>query len=509
MAEVHSPTDPPFDQRSLEGKFSWLDDGGVGVSLPQLSRVGPDRSPEEYVSVKMLEKILLESPGMKVLPRAVAALPEWFKVPVSVNESKLLADINSNHCDLQFGQRENFGDDYLVRTTDAIEYFHYLAFCLNRMLSQEADGERCGFLTVSETHEMAFVTVAGSVYIPVFYLEEKPDPSTWTVISGWDWAFLRFCCLLQRISQELLSGSGVVCVEMTELTKLLPLSSTFRTFWPDTGHFKHDEERDKYRRQLKHDEERDKTRGQLKHDEEKDKYRGQLKHNEERDRYRGQLELGQKDAQRDRLTALVLNPAFLPLPERSAPGNEDPKAILSWLLQLKEAPPAEFRTFTRRLDNIREKTVTKVRFPQSLSHLSTIFPIKVSVAALNIEAYSSVTFQGYQDMKRLTRESEKKAAMTLLRGDRDQQNMNSYLDAVSAGSRELPSVADRRHVSASTKRIQKERINNYNNVKKIEAYKRSIFPGGFEVRVGDKQASQQPRTEERREREESTGRSYY
>ena len=76
MAEVHSPTDPPFDQRSLEGKFSWLDDGGVGVSLPQLSRAGPDRSPEEYVSVKMLEKILLESPGMRVLPRAVAALPE-------------------------------------------------------------------------------------------------------------------------------------------------------------------------------------------------------------------------------------------------------------------------------------------------------------------------------------------------------------------------------------------------------------------------------------------------
>ena len=349
MVDVHSSTDPPFDQRSLEGKFSWLDDGGVGVSLPQLSRVGPDRSPEEYVSVKMLEKILLESPGMRVLPGAVSALPEWFKVPVSVNESKLLADINSNHCDLQFGQRENFGDDYLVRTTDAIEYFHYLAFCLNRMLSQEADIERCGFLTVSETHEMAFVTVAGSVYIPVFYLEEKPDPSTWTVISGWDWAYLRFCCLLQRISQELLSGSGVVCVEMTELTKLLPLSSTFRTFWPDTGHFKYDEERDKYM-------------GHFKHDEERDKYRGQLKHDEEKDKYRGQLELGQKDAQRDRLTTLVLNPAFLPLPERSSPGNEDPKAILSWLLQLKEAPPAEFRTFIRRLDNIREKTVTKVRF---------------------------------------------------------------------------------------------------------------------------------------------------
>lgn len=241
-----------FDQSSVEGKFSWFVQDkadGVGFSLPQLIRTVPDSPPVNFLSGKMLEKVL--TPAMSVLPRKIAAMPEWFKFPVSLNESKLLADINSNHCEDQFGQQDQFTDDYLVKTTDAIQYSHYLTFCTNRIIRQDEDSHfKCGFLTVSGTHEVTFVTVGGKPYIPLFYLQGVPQLLTSTTISGWDWAYLRFCCLLQRISQELLSSPDVLCVDLPELLLLLPLDTTLRTFWPDTCHYQHKEESDKYRGQL-------------------------------------------------------------------------------------------------------------------------------------------------------------------------------------------------------------------------------------------------------------------
>ena len=245
---------PLFDQKSVEYKFSWLvlDMEGSGrVCLPQLVRTLPDSTPVNLVSVKMLENVMVESPGRNQLPSNVAAMPEWFKVPVSLNESKLLSDINKNHCEGQFGQLEQFRDDYLVRTTDVIQYCHYLTFCRDRINRQDQDGDfKCGFLTVSERHEMAFVVVDGSPHIPLFYLQDKPDRQTWILVSGWEWAYLRFCCATQRISPEFLSGSGVLCVDLSELIKLLPVTSTFRTFWPSNGHFEPGKESDKYMGQL-------------------------------------------------------------------------------------------------------------------------------------------------------------------------------------------------------------------------------------------------------------------
>ena len=57
---------PLSDQKSVEYKFSWLvlDMEGSGrVCLPQLVRTLPDSTPVNLVSVKMLENVMVESPG--------------------------------------------------------------------------------------------------------------------------------------------------------------------------------------------------------------------------------------------------------------------------------------------------------------------------------------------------------------------------------------------------------------------------------------------------------------
>ena len=56
------------------------------------------------------------------------------KVAASVNEIKLLADINENHCDCQYGG--TFSNECLVKDEDVVQYRHYLTFCCNKLFSQ-------------------------------------------------------------------------------------------------------------------------------------------------------------------------------------------------------------------------------------------------------------------------------------------------------------------------------------------------------------------------------------
>ena len=193
-----------FDQSSVEGKFSWLDVQDRQC-VPQLSRVEHGvRS--NYVSVKMMMMTLLETSTFKALPQGVAVLPELFKVTPSVNEMKLLADINKNHCDCQYGRADTFSNDFLVKDKDVFQYRHYLIFCYNKLFSHESDIDlRCGLMRgacpESQEMEVAFVRVAGTRYIPLFYLEGETEGLTWTRLSGWDWLYLKFSCLVQGVRE--------------------------------------------------------------------------------------------------------------------------------------------------------------------------------------------------------------------------------------------------------------------------------------------------------------------
>ena len=72
----------------------------------------------------------------------------------------------------------------------------------------------------------------------------------------------------------------------------------------------------------------------------------------------------QRQARLDTVSCLIFNPALLPLPEdRTLPQNGHPKAILSWLLQLKGAEPTIFSSYSQMVSQRSGKTITKVRKP--------------------------------------------------------------------------------------------------------------------------------------------------
>ena len=189
---------PDMDQSSVEGKFTWLLVSNR-FYLPQILRSEPDGSSVEYVSVKMIERKLLET-FLKVLPYEVLTTPTVLAYKITSNERRLLFEINSGHCDDHFGKSEYFIDDLLVRAEDFCQFYNFLSLCQARLSPDSSNippGEnRFGFLRINGTSDCPYVVVGGRKLFPLFYFEEiGSDVEAGTVdISGWDWAYLRFCC---------------------------------------------------------------------------------------------------------------------------------------------------------------------------------------------------------------------------------------------------------------------------------------------------------------------------
>ena len=190
---------PDMDQSSVEGKFTWLLVSNR-FYLPQILRSEPDGSSVEYVSVKMTERNLLEK-FLKSLPYEVTTTPTVLAHKITSNERRLLFEINSGHCDDHFGKSEYFCDDFLVRAEDFCQFYNFLSLCQARLSPNSSNistaGEkRFGFLRINGTSDCPYVVVEGRKLFPLFYFEEiGKDVAASTVnISGWDWAFLKFCC---------------------------------------------------------------------------------------------------------------------------------------------------------------------------------------------------------------------------------------------------------------------------------------------------------------------------
>ena len=190
---------PDLDQSSMEGKFSWLLVSNR-FYLPQILRTEPDGSSVGYVSVKMSERSLLEK-FLKSLPYEVLTTPTVLARKITSNERRLLFEINSGHCDAHFGKTEYFINDLLVRGEDFCQFFTFLSLCQARISpnsSSISPGEkRFGFLRIDGSQDCPYVVVEGRKFFPLFYFEELGADQVSSVsvnVSGWDWAYLKFCC---------------------------------------------------------------------------------------------------------------------------------------------------------------------------------------------------------------------------------------------------------------------------------------------------------------------------
>ena len=146
----------------------------------------------------MSEKSLLEK-LLKSLPYEVITTPTVLARKITANERRLLFEINSGHCDAHFGKTEYFLDDLLVPSEDFCQFYTFLSLCQARLSSNSSnmspEDKRFGFLRINGSHDCPYVVVEGRKFFPLFYFEEVgTDVVSSVTISGWDWAYLKFCC---------------------------------------------------------------------------------------------------------------------------------------------------------------------------------------------------------------------------------------------------------------------------------------------------------------------------
>jgi len=187
---------------------------------------------ESFFSIRMVEKILLNK-LLLTLPVEVYTCSIMYSFRVTEAEFKLLSEINALHCDYKFGRERFNAEDLLVKKDDMIEFYKFLDLCHRKMIMKKStEKDRCGFIRIGGTSDVPYTQVEGVKFLPSFYFEGELDHSKCVSLSGWDWSYLRFCCKVQGVKDELITGEVCEAVALQELRLYFAPGTSFVEYWP-------------------------------------------------------------------------------------------------------------------------------------------------------------------------------------------------------------------------------------------------------------------------------------
>ena len=216
-----------LDEISKLGRFGWCEI--AGVFLPTIFR----SQNQSFVSVRMVERMLL-SRFLQVLPNEIVTCPTIHSYRTTEVEARLLNEINAKHADCQYGKENFTTKDLVVKRSDIDRFYQYLDLCNRKMITKKStEKDRCGFLRIGGSSDVRYTEVEGVKYLPLFYFEgEEIDSQKCKTLRGWDWAFLRFCCRVQGVKDELIAGDCCGTVALEELKYYFPPGTSFVEYWP-------------------------------------------------------------------------------------------------------------------------------------------------------------------------------------------------------------------------------------------------------------------------------------
>ena len=223
--------DKPVDEESKKGKFGWFDI--EKMYLPFIFRY----TTEKYTSVRMVERRLLNR-YLQVLPPEVNSCTCIRSYYITDAESKLLNEINLKHTDCTFGKEAFTSKDLVVRLKDAREFHRFLDLCHKKLVLKKSNAsDRCGFFRINGESVVPYTVKEGVKYVPLFYFEGETDHLKLKSesVEGWDLAYLKFCCKVQGIRNELFANDTCKVVALDEIKGHFPAGTTFEDYWPAKG----------------------------------------------------------------------------------------------------------------------------------------------------------------------------------------------------------------------------------------------------------------------------------
>lgn len=215
------------DEESIKGRFGWTTIHNVHI--PYLFR-----HDEKFCAVRMVETKLLNK-YLSYLPQEITTCIHVRSYFITEIESKLLNEINGKHCEFQFGREAFTIKDLVVRVSDAKCFYKFLDTCYKKLVQKSAEqSEYCGFVRINGESVVPYTVKGGSKYVPLFYFEGETDTLKLNAekIEGWELAYLKFCCKVQGIRNELFASDTCSVVSLEDVKQYFPKDTQFEDWWP-------------------------------------------------------------------------------------------------------------------------------------------------------------------------------------------------------------------------------------------------------------------------------------
>lgn len=217
----------PVDEDSQRGRFGWTVLGQEPI--PYILRQGV-----KYSSVRMVESKVLN----KYLTYLHADIYNFTTIRsyyITDAESRLLNEINIKHCDGHYGRDHFTNKDLVVRLQDTEQFYNFLDVCYNRLhFKTTGSPQRCGFIRINNESVVPYTMKDNIKYVPLFYFEGETATlqTRAETLEGWDLAYLKFCCKVQGIRNELFASETCSVISLDDIMSYFPSGTKFDDYWP-------------------------------------------------------------------------------------------------------------------------------------------------------------------------------------------------------------------------------------------------------------------------------------
>lgn len=223
----------PLDDESARGRFGWTSFGDTHI--PYIFRAS-----EKYCAVRILESKLLNK-YLNYLHSDIYSCTCIRSYYITEAESKLLNEVNMKHCDHQFGREQFTCKDLVVRLADAREFYTFLDVCYSKLTSVTNQNlvnshrpDKCGFIRINKESVVPYTVKGGLKYVPLFYFEGETENLKLKAekLEGWDLSYLKFCCKVQGIRNELFASETCSVISLNDIKSYFPPGTGFEDYWP-------------------------------------------------------------------------------------------------------------------------------------------------------------------------------------------------------------------------------------------------------------------------------------
>ncbi|XP_059479671.1 uncharacterized protein LOC132199161 [Neocloeon triangulifer] len=223
-------SEPAIDEETQKGHFGW--ETILKTHFPYVLRRG-----QKYSSVRIIDsKVLFHY--LSVLRPEIYTCTTIRSEYMTEAEARMFNEINTKHCDSTYGNVLFTNHDLLVKVTDVCEFYRFLDMCVNKLCNDRSQpGDRCGFVRINGESVVPYTISGPSQFVPLFYFEGETDTLKLKAekLGGWDLSYLKFCCKVQGIRNELFASETCSVISLDDIKSYFPPGTIFEDYWPTKG----------------------------------------------------------------------------------------------------------------------------------------------------------------------------------------------------------------------------------------------------------------------------------